>query len=122
MQPREHETVPSVRLHSIPAPLRDHRRTHGDAVLAALDQVPIDPEAAGAGFVDEVEVPVRCAQGTHDPIERLKVARDYAVMADLPWRLPSAIETSIVSLWTSNPTNMLRFPMTDRLACGAVRR
>src|SRR5882762_7113028 len=34
--------------------------------------------------------------------------------------MPSAIETSIVSLWTSSPTNMLRFPMTYLLVRGAV--
>jgi hypothetical protein len=82
MEPREHETLPSVGLHAIPAPLGDHRGTHDDAVFPALGQVPIDPEAARAGFVDEVELPVRRAERAHDLVQRLEIARDDPVVAD----------------------------------------
>ena len=41
-------------------------------------------------------------------------------MADLARPFPVAIDTTIVSLWTSGPTNMLRFPMTDLVVGVAV--
>src|SRR5207244_3755881 len=63
-------------------PLGDHRRTHHDAVFAPLREMPIDPEPAGAGLVDEVELPVRRAQRAHDLVERLEVTRDDAVVPD----------------------------------------
>src|SRR6266850_5387351 len=82
MQPRQHLAISPVRLHAIPAPLGNHRRTHHDAVLASLRQMPIDPEAARPGLVDEVESSVRRAQRAHDLVERLEVARDDPVVAD----------------------------------------
>jgi hypothetical protein len=61
---------------------------------------------------------VRRAQRAHDLIEWLEIALDRAVVTDLAATVPSAIDTSIVSLWTSSPTNMLRFPMTYLLLVG----
>ena len=83
MQPREHLTVPPIRFHAIAAPLRNHRRTHHDAVFAAARQVPIDAEPARAGFIHKVQAPARRAQRAHDLVERLEIARDHAVVADL---------------------------------------
>src|SRR5579864_9455301 len=83
MQPRQHLTVPPIRLHAIPAALGDHRGTDHHAVFPAFGQVPIDTEAAGAGLVDEVEPSDRCAQGAHDFIERFEIAGDHPVVADL---------------------------------------
>jgi hypothetical protein len=51
-------------------------------------------------------------------------AADFFTVEVLTWRglvRYAAIETSIVSLWTSGPTNMLRFPITYLLVCGPVR-
>ena len=83
MEAREHETIPPVRCYPIPAPLGNHRRTHHDAVLAALRQVPIDAEAARTGLVDKVELPVRCSPRAHDLVEGLEIARDHPLVADL---------------------------------------
>jgi hypothetical protein len=83
MQPREHEAIPPVRFHPIAAPFRHHGGAHDHAVFPALGQVPIDAEAAGAGLVDEVELAVRRAERAHDLVERLEIARDHAVVADL---------------------------------------
>ena len=82
MQPRQHLTVPPIRLDAIPAALGNHRGTHDHAVFAALGQVSIDPESARPGLVDEVQLPVRRAEGAHHLVERLEIARDHAVVAD----------------------------------------
>jgi hypothetical protein len=72
----------------------------------------LDAESAGPGLVHELSHSVPRAQRRNHFVERLEVARDHAVVADSPPRRSPATGTSIVSLWTSSPTNMLRFPMT----------
>ena len=74
-----------------------------------------------AGFVQDIQRPARRAQRMHDLVERLEVARNHAVGADLALAFAISDRPSIVSLWTSSPTNMLRFPMTYLLVCGKVR-
>jgi hypothetical protein len=83
MQARERRAVPAIRFHPIPAAFRHHRRAHDDAPLAAFRQVSIDPEAAGSGFVHEVQHAVRRAERPNHSVERLEVARDDAVVANL---------------------------------------
>src|SRR6202011_1454150 len=83
MQPREHLTIPPIRFHALAAPLRNHRGTHHDAVLAAARQMPMDPEPARPRLVHKVQAPVRRAQRAHDLIERLEIALDHAVVTDL---------------------------------------
>src|SRR6267378_3163085 len=82
MQPREHLAVTAIGFHAIPTALRNHRRADHDAVFTAAGEMPIDPEPARAGFVDEMQRPARRAQRPYDLVERLEVARDHAVVAD----------------------------------------
>ena len=82
MKPREREAVAAIGLHPIPAPLRGHRRTDDDALLAVLGQMSVDAEAARPGFVHEVQRSIRGSQRSYHFVERLEIARDHAVVAD----------------------------------------
>lgn len=83
MQPREHLAIPPIRFHALAAPLRNHRRTHHDAILAAVRQMPMDAEPARPRFIHKVQAAARRAQRTHDLVERLEIALDHPVVTDL---------------------------------------
>jgi hypothetical protein len=55
---------------------------------SALGQVPIDPKPTRAGFVHEVQATVGRAERAPHVVERLEIARDHPVMADLSVTLP----------------------------------
>jgi hypothetical protein len=88
MQPRQHLTVPPIRLDPIAAAFGNHRGADHHAVFPAGRQVPMDPEPARTGFVHEVQATVGRAERAHPLVERLAITRDHAVVADFSLPLP----------------------------------
>ena len=81
MQPRQRHAVPPIGLHTIAAAFGHHRRTYDDARLAAVGQIAVDAEAAGARLVHEMQPTIRRPQRAHDLVERFEIARDHPIMA-----------------------------------------
>ena len=71
----------------------------------------MDAKAARAGLIHEAQPPLMNSKRPHHLGHCLQVAVDDAVVADLAITPSNARDTSIDSLWTSIPTNMLRFAM-----------
>jgi hypothetical protein len=84
--------VPPIGFTSITAPFRHARGSDDDAVCPVGGEIAVDAKPSRA----------RGLQG----------AGDHPLVAHFAAPPSSAIETSIDSLWTSIPTNMLRFAMT----------
>ena len=70
----------------------------------------MNAKAARTRLVHEAQAAVRRAQGTHALREGLEVAGDHAVVTHFTVAPSSASEISIVSLWTSIPTNSYGSP------------
>src|SRR5262249_28591468 len=64
-----------------PTTFGHHRRTHDDALMAPLPQVPKNPEATRPCLIHEMQPAVRRVQRAHDFVQRLKVAGNHAVVA-----------------------------------------
>ena len=67
---REIARIAPIGLDAFTGAFRDQRRGGHDAVLAALAQVTLQPEAAGPGFVDEAQCPA-AGEFLDQPIDRV---------------------------------------------------
>ncbi len=83
MQPCPCIATAPVRLDPIATALRHAGRSDDDALLALSRQVPVDPTPAGARLMHEAQPPVRATEGLHHLRQRLHVAGNAAVVADL---------------------------------------
>jgi hypothetical protein len=88
---------------------------------ASSPRAPDNGVPAAGETLHELERPVGRARRAHHFVERLEIARDHFIVVHFTVACLSAIETSIVSLWTSSPTDMLRFSKSYLLVCGKVR-
>jgi hypothetical protein len=110
MQPGQSGAITSIRLDPITAPLRHARGIDDDAVFSLAREIAVDPEPAGAHLMHKPQPPARRTQRPDGLGHGLQVTRDRPVVPELA--VSSLLgETSIDSLWTSIPTNMLRFAM-----------
>ena len=74
-------------------------------------EIAVDPKPTRAGFVHEAQPPGWRPTRADDVGDRLQVTPHDPVVADLAVSAPLGERESIESLWTSSPTNMLRFAM-----------
>ena len=119
MEPGERVAVAPVGLDPIAAAPRHARRIDDHAVLALRRQVAMNSKTVRPGFVDEAPPAGRGAQRLDHLRQRLEIAGNPPVVSDLPVA-PLLGEMSIESLWTSMPTNMLRFAMACLRCSGSA--
>jgi hypothetical protein len=111
-----------VSVSAIPAALGNRRGTHHDAVFPAGHQVPLDPEPARPGFIHEMQKPVGRPERAHHLVERLEIAGDHAVVADLSVPLPFSnrdVDRFLVDIQAYEHATVLR-DLPPRVSCGVM--